>query len=175
MTKRAVHEASCLIMAALAGDSQHGAQIMARVRDMSGGRFQLRAGTLFTVLDTLRAYDMVSIDRSEIVGGRPRRYYRLTPASSGPPAEAAALAARPDLRIGDADRDAAAAALGEHFAHGRLTIAELHARLDAALAAVTQRDISRAIQDLPRQLAWPEGGGGDGDLDLPARQAAQAP
>jgi Domain of unknown function (DUF1707) len=31
----------------------------------------------------------------------------------------------PYVRVGDADRDAAAAALGEHFAQGRLTLDEL--------------------------------------------------
>jgi Domain of unknown function (DUF1707) len=40
-------------------------------------------------------------------------------------------------------------ALHEATAQGRLTAAELHARLDLALAAVTWRDISRASQDLP--------------------------
>jgi hypothetical protein len=56
---------------------------------------------------------------------------------------------RPDLRIGDADRDATAAALGEHFARGRLTLDELDARLGAAFTAVTQRELSRATCDLP--------------------------
>lgn len=55
----------------------------------------------------------------------------------------------PDLRIGDADRDAAAAALGEHFAQGRLTLDELDARLDAAFTAITRRDLSRVTCDLP--------------------------
>ena len=55
----------------------------------------------------------------------------------------------PDVRIGDADRDAAAAALGEHFAQGRLTLDELHARLDATFAATTNGEISQATWDLP--------------------------
>jgi Domain of unknown function (DUF1707)/Winged helix DNA-binding domain len=56
---------------------------------------------------------------------------------------------RPDLRVGDADRDATAAALGEHFARGRLTLDELDARLGAAFTAVTQGELSRATCDLP--------------------------
>jgi DNA-binding transcriptional ArsR family regulator len=56
---------------------------------------------------------------------------------------------RPDVRIGDADRDAAAAALGEHFAQGRLTLDELDARLDAIFTATTHRELSRATCDLP--------------------------
>ena len=55
----------------------------------------------------------------------------------------------PDLRVGDADRDAAAAALGEHFAQGRLTLDELNARLDATLTATTHGELSQAARDLP--------------------------
>ena len=55
----------------------------------------------------------------------------------------------PHVRAGDADRDAAAAALAEHFAHGRLTLDELNARLDATLTAVTHGELSQAARDLP--------------------------
>ncbi len=55
----------------------------------------------------------------------------------------------PDVRVGDADRDAAAAALGEHFAQGRLTLDELNVRLDATLSATTHGELSRATRDLP--------------------------
>jgi DNA-binding PadR family transcriptional regulator len=175
MTTRATHEATCLIMAALARDSQHGRAIIARVVDLSGGRVRLRAGMLFTALDGLRAAGLVSIDRDEFSGGRRRRYYRLATASSVKPERIARRVTHPDVRISDAERDGAAAALGEHFAQGRLTAVELHARLHLALAAVTWRDIWLAGRDLPWQLAWPEGGGGDGAADHPARQDAEAP
>jgi DNA-binding MarR family transcriptional regulator len=55
----------------------------------------------------------------------------------------------PHVRVGDADRDAAAAALAEHFAQGRLTLEELDTRLGAVLAATTHGEISRATWDLP--------------------------
>jgi DNA-binding MarR family transcriptional regulator len=55
----------------------------------------------------------------------------------------------PYVRVGDADRDAAAAALGEHFAQGRLTLDELYARLDAALTATTHGELSQAAWDQP--------------------------
>ena len=55
----------------------------------------------------------------------------------------------PGLRAGDADRDAAAAALGEHYAQGRLTLDELNARLDATLTATTHGELSQAARDLP--------------------------
>ena len=41
------------------------------------------------------------------------------------------------LRIGDAERDAAAAQLREHFVAGRLTLDELDERLGAAFMAKT--------------------------------------
>jgi hypothetical protein len=55
-----------------------------------------------------------------------------------------------DLRIGDAERDAATAQLREHFAAGRLTFDELSERIDAALTAKTQRQIDSLLSDLPR-------------------------
>jgi DNA-binding MarR family transcriptional regulator len=55
----------------------------------------------------------------------------------------------PYLRVGDADRDVAAAALGEHFAQGRLTLYELNARLAATLTATTHGQLSGAARDLP--------------------------
>ena len=61
----------------------------------------------------------------------------------------------PGVRAGDADRDAAAAALGEHFAQGRLTLDELNARLDATLTATTHGELSHAARDLPDLTALP--------------------
>jgi len=40
-----------------------------------------------------------------------------------------------NVRVGDADRDAVATQLREHFADGRLTLEELNERLDQAFAA----------------------------------------
>jgi hypothetical protein len=69
----------------------------------------------------------------------------------------------PGARAGDAHRDAAAAALGEHFAQGRLTLDELNARLDATLTAATHGELSQAFRDLPdpshgEYQAWAEPG-----------------
>src|ERR1035441_3050516 len=55
----------------------------------------------------------------------------------------------PDLRIGDADREAAAARLREHYAQGRLTLEEFNQRLDAVFAATTQSQLSALTRDLP--------------------------
>jgi hypothetical protein len=67
------------------------------------------------------------------------------------------------LRIGDAERDAAAADLGEHYAAGRLNLDELNQRLDAVFAARTFGQIARVMADLPgpgrlSRPAWPGAG-----------------
>jgi hypothetical protein len=63
------------------------------------------------------------------------------------------------LRIGDAERDAAAADLGEHYAAGRLTLDELNERLDAAFTAKTFGQLARLMADLPGpgRLPWRAG------------------
>jgi hypothetical protein len=55
-----------------------------------------------------------------------------------------------ELRIGDAERDAAMDQLREHFAAGRLTLDELTERIDGALAAKTQTQIDALMADLPQ-------------------------
>jgi len=74
-----MQEATFLILTALADGAQHGYGIINEVQDISGGRVRLRAGTLYTALDRLRADQLITVDREEIVEGRLRRYYRLTP------------------------------------------------------------------------------------------------
>lgn len=59
------------------------------------------------------------------------------------------MATRPDLRVSDADREATAASLREHYALGRLSLEEFNQRLSAAFAAVTQRDLDAVTSDLP--------------------------
>ncbi len=59
------------------------------------------------------------------------------------------MAPGPDLRVGDAERDATAELLREHYAQGRLTLDEFNERLTAALAATTERDLSQLTRDLP--------------------------
>lgn len=56
---------------------------------------------------------------------------------------------RPDLRIGDVDREEGAAALREHYAQGRLSLEEFNERLDAVFAAATQGQLDRITSDLP--------------------------
>jgi DNA-binding PadR family transcriptional regulator len=82
MTSRAMQEATFLILTALAAGSQHGYGIITDVQAISGGRVQLKAGTLYAALERLRADKLVEVDREEIVDSRLRRYYRLTPAGA---------------------------------------------------------------------------------------------
>ena len=56
---------------------------MTDVARISGDRVRLRAGTLYAALDRLRGDGLVEADREEIVDGRLRRYYRLTPSGAG--------------------------------------------------------------------------------------------
>lgn len=53
------------------------------------------------------------------------------------------------VRIGDQERDACVDALNEHHARGRLSVDELDRRQRAALAAVTDADLSALLLDLP--------------------------
>lgn len=59
------------------------------------------------------------------------------------------------MRVGDADREAVASRLREHYAHGRLTLEEFQERLDATFAARTDLDLNRITSDLPHTAAYP--------------------
>jgi DNA-binding PadR family transcriptional regulator len=79
MNDRPLQEPTFLLLTALAGGPQHGYGIMTDVERLSGGRVKLRAGTLYAALDRVVAEGLVEADREEVVDGRLRRYYRLTP------------------------------------------------------------------------------------------------
>jgi hypothetical protein len=88
------------------------------------------------------------------------------------------------MRVGDAERDAAANELREHFASGRLTQDELNERLDQTFAAKTRGDLSGLFTDLPSSTAWQDASargtrgmasgpfGGGGQLQSPGEQWA---
>jgi DNA-binding MarR family transcriptional regulator len=81
----------------------------------------------------------------------------------------------PHERVGDADRETAAAALGEHFAQGRLTLDELNARLDATLTARTHGELSQAARDLPDLGAlWARVGLPQGKRARPGHKGARS-
>jgi DNA-binding MarR family transcriptional regulator len=141
------------ILAALPGGD---ALSVARLQDMIG----LTSGTLITRLHELGHAGYVRADRTRGDGARTTvaltrggrdALDRYTAALRQLP-EAASRdhqAPAPGMRAGDADRDAVAAALSQHFAHGRLALDELTARLDATLTATTYGELSEVTQDLP--------------------------
>ena len=59
------------------------------------------------------------------------------------------MAAGYEMRVSDAEREAAAAELREHFASGRLDQEELNERLSAVFAARTRGDLNAIFTDLP--------------------------
>jgi hypothetical protein len=69
---------------------------------------------------------------------------------------------RPEIRIGDQEREAAVAALGEHYVAGRLTKEEFDERTERAWRARTNPDLAPLFADLPA-------------LREPARVAEPAP
>ncbi|MDW5322914.1 PadR family transcriptional regulator [Plantactinospora sp. KLBMP9567] len=73
-----LREPTFLILTALAREPMHGYGIVTEVAALSDGRLTLRPGTLYGALDRLTDEGLVEPDREEIVGGRLRRYYRLT-------------------------------------------------------------------------------------------------
>jgi PadR family transcriptional regulator PadR len=66
------------VLTALAGGPRHGYGIVGEVAELSGGRVNLKIGSLYGVLDRLAAEGLIEADREEAHDGRLRRYYRLT-------------------------------------------------------------------------------------------------
>ena len=98
------------------------------------------------------------------------RYYAPFPRGGSDPAWPRGPHA---LRIGDAERDAAAADLGEHFAAGRLALDELHERLEAVFSAKTFGQLAGVMADLPGARAWP--GAAPGWLPAPGWRPTAGP
>jgi uncharacterized protein DUF1707 len=82
-----------------------------------------------------------------------------------------------NVRVGDADREAVAAQLREHYADGRLTLEELNERLDQAFAAKTKADLNTVMRDLPQATrpgaGLPSAGAGWPVSPGPGRQYGQ--
>lgn len=74
-----MREPTYLLLAALAAGRQHGYGLLTEISDLSGGRVQLKAGTLYGALDRLVGEGLVTQDGEEVVSGRLRRYYVLSP------------------------------------------------------------------------------------------------
>ena len=69
-----------IILAQLAGGDSYGYEINKTVRELSGGRYELKEATLYTAFKRLEETGQImSYWGSEATGAR-RRYYRITPA-----------------------------------------------------------------------------------------------
>ncbi len=80
----------------------------------------------------------------------------------------------PEIRIGDAERDAAVTALGEHYAAGRLTKDEFDERSARAYAARTRSELWPLFTDLPRPEQARPAGPAQGHQDA-GRQRGRRP
>jgi hypothetical protein len=84
------------------------------------------------------------------------------------------VAAGNEMRVSDAEREAAAAELQEHFASGRLNQEELDERLAAAFAAKTRGDLNALFTDLPSSGGWASAGTGATGAGTGAQSGARA-
>jgi PadR family transcriptional regulator, regulatory protein PadR len=73
-----LREPTFLVLAALGPGPLHGYGIIKAVEQMSQGRVQMRAGTLYGALERLEAQGFVAFDREVTEGGPVRRYFKLT-------------------------------------------------------------------------------------------------
>jgi PadR family transcriptional regulator, regulatory protein PadR len=64
----------------LQDEPRHGYAIITRVAELSGRRVSLATGTLYQALDRLVRDGMIAVVRDEVVNGRARRHYAITPA-----------------------------------------------------------------------------------------------
>src|SRR5579875_1900063 len=77
-----MREPTYFVLASLLDGPLHGYAIMQRAEELSGGRVRLATGTLYTALDRLTGEGQVELVREEIVQGRARRSYGLTPSGA---------------------------------------------------------------------------------------------
>ncbi|CAN5225183.1 hypothetical protein BH18ACT9_BH18ACT9_06280 [soil metagenome] len=80
-----------------------------------------------------------------------------------------------ELRISDAERDAAVTALGEHYAAGRLTKDEYDERADVAWTARTATAVRPLFADLPAPHPFTPQRTGLATRSTPPARAASAP
>ena len=71
-------EATYYVLAALLDQRLHGYGIVKKAAELSGGSVKLTTGTLYGALDRLVGQGLVTPDGEEEVGGRLRRYYRIS-------------------------------------------------------------------------------------------------
>ncbi|SNY37220.1 PadR family transcriptional regulator [Paractinoplanes atraurantiacus] len=74
-----MREPTYFILAALQDEPRHGYAIITRAAELSQQRVTLSTGTLYQALDRLSRDGLIEVVRDEVVNGRARRHYALTP------------------------------------------------------------------------------------------------
>lgn len=72
-------ESSFWILSALATGRRHGYGILRDVTELSASSMHLKVPTLYASLDRLEHSGLIASDGEEVIDGRARRYYVLTP------------------------------------------------------------------------------------------------
>ena len=74
-----MREPTYFVLASLLEGPLHGYAIIKRSAELSAGRVRLATGTLYTALDRLTTEGYVTQVSEEVINGRTRRSYALTP------------------------------------------------------------------------------------------------
>ena len=136
-----VTEQWLLILAGLAHGELHGYGIARDVEELSDGRVKLTAGTLYGALNRMVDEGWVAPSGDQVVGGRRRRYYRITAAGE------AALAAEVDRMR------STAAAVGARLVGARAAEAGMRRRVLALCVLAYPRSRRERDGDYLRDLA----------------------
>ena len=73
-----MREPTYFMLLSLLGGRLHGYGIAKKAEELSDGRVQLAAGTLYGALDRLNDQGLIVVDGEEQVEGRKRRYYSIS-------------------------------------------------------------------------------------------------
>jgi PadR family transcriptional regulator PadR len=74
-----MREPTFWILTVLAAGRRHGYSLLRETAEISDGRVQLKVPTLYAALERMTQEGSVAVDGEEVVDGRARRYFRLTP------------------------------------------------------------------------------------------------
>jgi|SRR5688572_10177918 PadR family transcriptional regulator, regulatory protein PadR len=77
-----IREPTYYLLATLLDGPLHGHGIIKRAKEISDDRVCLAAGTLYAALDRLTREGLIAPAHEEIVNGRLRQYYQLTPSGT---------------------------------------------------------------------------------------------
>ncbi|MFF1876306.1 PadR family transcriptional regulator [Leifsonia sp. NPDC058230] len=80
MADTSMREPTFWILTALSTGRRHGYALIHEVQQLSHGRVDLKVATLYAALDRLSRQDLVVPDGDEVIDGRFRRFFRLSPA-----------------------------------------------------------------------------------------------